>query len=57
MYESTSVARRPQMWVFLSARHSDAPDLLPGLVEVTVNGVDTGVMWCYGIARVDWQVM
>jgi len=45
------------MWVFLSARHSDAPDLLPGLVEVTVNGVDTGVMWCYGIARVDWQVM
>lgn len=42
--EAPSVPCRLQVWVFFCAGHSDAPDLLPGLVQLDVNRVDSGVV-------------
>lgn len=42
--EAPSVPCRLQVWIFFCAGHSDAPDLLPGLVQLDVNWVDSGVV-------------
>lgn len=57
MNEATSVMCRPQMWIFLGARHSHVPHTTPRPVQVTVYRVDTGVVRRHCVAHVHWDVM
>lgn len=45
------------MGVFFSAGHLDAPNRLPGLIELAVNWINTRVVWSYCIAHVSWDAM
>ena len=57
MYKATSMSRRSQVRILLGTGNSDCPDVLPGLVQVAVYRVDTGVVRRHGVACVDWNVV
>lgn len=42
--EAASESSGFEMWILLSAGHSDVPYALPGLVQLDVDGIHTGVM-------------
>ena len=50
--EASAEAGGLQVRVLLRAGHLDAPHLLPGLVELHVDGVDPGVVRRHGVAHV-----
>lgn len=49
--EAPSVPCRFQVWVLFSAGHPDVPHLLPGLVELHVHRVHTGVVRSHRVAH------
>lgn len=55
--EATAVTSWPQMRVFLSAGHLDAPHRLPGLIELTVNWINPRVVWSHCIAHICGNAM
>lgn len=55
--EAPAVASGPQVGVLLGAGYLDAPHSLPGLVQLAVNRVNTGVVRSYRIAHVRWDAM
>lgn len=55
--EAPSVPCRFQVWVFFCAGHSDAPDFLPGLVELDVDRVDPGVVRSHRVPHVSRYAM
>lgn len=57
MYEATAVTSWPQMGVFLSAGHLDAPHRLPGLIKLAVNWVNPRVVRSHCIAHISWDAM
>lgn len=50
--EASAVAGRLQVWVLLRAGHTDAPHLLPCLVQLHVHRVHTRVVGCHSIPHV-----
>ena len=50
--EATAVAGGLQMGVLLCAGHTDVPHLLPGLVQLHMHRVHTGVVGCHCVPHV-----
>lgn len=50
--ESTSEPSGFEMWILLSAGHSDVPYALPGLIQLDVNGIHAGVMRSHCVTQV-----
>lgn len=50
--EPAAVPGWPQVRVLLSAGHLDAPNRLPGLIELAVDGVHPRVVRGHGIAHI-----
>lgn len=55
--EAPSVPCRLQVWVFFCAGHSDMPDLLPGLIQLDVDWVDSRVVWSHCVPHVSWYAV
>lgn len=49
VYEATPKPGRPQMWILLRAGDLDVPNLLPGLVEALVDGIDARVVRTHAV--------
>lgn len=50
--EATAVTGRLQMRVLLCAGHTDAPHLLPGLIQLHMHRVYTRVVGCHRIPHI-----
>lgn len=55
--EAPAETCRFQMRIFLGAGHLDAPYLLPGLIKLHVDGVDSRVVRSHRITQVCWYTM
>lgn len=55
--EAPAEACRFEMRILLSAGHLDAPDLLPGLVELHVDGIDARVVRSHCVTHVCGDAM
>lgn len=49
MHEATPESGRPQVRILLRTGDFDVPDLLPGLVEALVDGIDARVMRTHAV--------
>lgn len=52
MDETSAEASRLQVWILLCAGHLDTPHLLPGVIQLDVDRVDSGVMRGHRVAHV-----